>query len=464
MILSKIGVLALVTDRIYKFLFLISLSVGFAGSAVASDMVSIELTKALERSDTIAAARQGLRASVERITVANKSLDLTTTLSVTGTAAQTSANEQDFTSSDSSNLSLTVKKPIYDGGLADAETSAALLVVERARIGLAQAEQAVLQESLSAYVNLVAARDRVVLEKANVNRLEKYLKATQVRLNVGEATPTDLAATRARLARAQASLITAESDLATAEETYQSLIGVPPVQIDLPQLPPRMPETIIAAGDAAEATSLSHRLVMIDQRDALASLEVLTSRVRPNINLEVTGKTMEADSDLRDSDEVSASLVLSMPIFVSTTVRAASRAAVADHRSAIFAERDSKRDVRLRAENAQRLFLSQNAVIKAFEAELESATLFRDGTRAEADFGLKTVLDVLDAEQDVVSAEVSLLLARRDSINAGYAVLAAIGLLNADTLGLSSGALAEDNSLIELPIRLKPLPTLVYPE
>ena len=75
-------------------------------------------------------------------------------------------------------------------------------------------------------------------------------------------------------------------------------------------------------------------------------------------------------------------------------------------------------------------------MIKAFEAELESATLFRDGTRAKPISGLKTVLDVLDAEQDVVSAEVSLLLARRDRINAGYAVLAAIGLLNADTLGL----------------------------
>ena len=83
-------------------------------------MVSIELTKALERSDTIAAARRGLRAANERITVAGKSLDLTTTLSMTGTAAQTSANEQDFTGSDSSNLALTVKKPIYDGGLADA--------------------------------------------------------------------------------------------------------------------------------------------------------------------------------------------------------------------------------------------------------------------------------------------------------------------------------------------------------
>ena len=151
---------------------------------------------------------------------------------------------------------------------------------------------------------------------------------------MGEATPTDLAATRARLARAQASLITAESDLATAEETYRSLIGVPPVQIGLPQLPPRMPETIIAAGDAAEATSLSHRLVMIDQRDALASLEVLTSKVRPIINFEVTGKTMEADSDLRDSDEVSASLVLSMPI-LSARLFVLLRSAVADHRSAV---------------------------------------------------------------------------------------------------------------------------------
>ena len=441
-------------------LVLILLQVPLASAGV----LEIELNKALDQSDRIASARQNLRAAQERLGVAEKSMVLSSSLAVTGSAVQSSTNDSSFNKADNANVTLSVKQPLYDGGVANAETRSTRLTIERARIALDQAEQGVLQESLSAYVNLVAARDRVSLEQANVNRLEEYLKATQVRVNVGEATPTDLAATRARLARARASLITAQSDLDTAVETYQSLMGTPPANLQLPDLPAGMPTTVIAAGDAALRSGLDQRLARNDEKQALVSLDKLTASVRPTLELELKGKSAESNIDTRDSDEVSANVTFSMPLFPNSAVKAAARAAVADHRASLFAERDNARQARLNAENAQRRFLAQNAVIEAHEAELEAAILFRNGIRSEVDFGLKTVLDVLDAEQDVVSAEVSLLLARRDRINAGFAVLASIGQLSSETLGLSGDALAPDEAEIDSPIKLKPLPTLVYPE
>jgi outer membrane protein len=430
----------------------------------AADVLQIELTKALEGSDSIAAARQNLRAAVERIGVAKGTLALQSTLSVSGESAQSSANDGDVDNTEQTDVILSVKKPLYDGGVAGAETHSAMLDIERARIRLQQVEQAVLQEALAAFINLVAARDRVGLEEANISRLEEYLRVTQIRLDVGEATPTDLSATKARFARARASLITAQSDLETAAEGYKTLMGVPPLQLSLPPLPENIPETVIAVGDAALSTGLSHRLARIDEKQALASLEKLTAQVRPTLDAELRGKSTEANLDTRDSEEVSVNLTFSMPIFPNSAVRAAGRAAVADHRASVFSERDSARTVRLDAENALRRFLAQNAVIEAHEAELEAAMLFRDGTKSEADFGLKTVLDVLDAEQDVVSAEVSLLFARRDRINASYAVLASIGKLTAETLAISGDALSPDEEKIPSPIRLRPLPTLAYPK
>lgn len=450
--------------RRFIFRIALGLAVVFQPSLAVADILQIELNKALDRADSIASARQNLRAAMERIGVAQSTMVLSSNLTVSGSAVQSSTSDNDFRNADNANVTLSVKKPLYDGGVADAETQSVMLNIERARINLDQAEQKVLQDALSAYVNLVAARDRVSLEKANLSRLEEYLKATQVRLDVGEATPTDLAATRARLARARASLITAQSDHVNAVETYRSLMGVPPSRLGLPNLPVDMPVTVSAAGDAALETGLAHRLARIEEKQALASLGSLTAKVRPTLDLEVKGRSTESNIDLRDSDEVSANLTFTMPLFPNSSVQAAARAAVADHRATLFAERDSARSTRLDAENAQRLFLAQSAVIEAHQAELEAAVLFRDGTRTEADYGLKTILDVLDAEQDVVSAEVSLLLARRDRINAGFAVLASIGQLTAETLALSSDALAPDDTEIASPIELKPLPTLVYPE
>ena len=87
-----------------------------------------------------------------------------------------------------------------------------------------------------------------------------------------------------------------------------------------------------------------------------------------------------------------------------------------------------------------------------------------DGVEKEVQFGLKSLLDLLDAQQDVVSAEQSLIKARGDYVLAGYALLMHMGKLNADTFGLTPAFVSVD----ALPIHDIPfsgiIPRVTYPE
>ena len=163
------------------------------------------------------------------------------------------------------------------------------------------------------------------------------------------------------------------------------------------------------------------------------------------------GSTTENTLDTRDNEEFSASVNFTMPLYPSSSVRAKSRSVVADHRQSLFNLRDNQRSTRLLAENAFRQFKASQIVIKAYEAEKDAAIAVRDGTQQEVQFGDKTFLDQLDAEQDVVLAELNLLDCKRDVINASYQLRSAIGLLTTLHLGLEGfGAL-----LMNLPLFLR---------
>ncbi len=75
------------------------------------------------------------------------------------------------------------------------------------------------------------------------------------------------------------------------------------------------------------------------------------------------------------------------------------------------------------------MIVSDQAAVKAAEIALE-------GVREEARVGQRTTLDVLNAQQTLLNARVSLVSAQRDRVVASYATLAAVGELSADTLGL----------------------------
>jgi len=429
----------------------------------AGDILQIELQKAVENSEALASARLGVVAAKEGLTTARSSLDLSATLSATGTASQQSTSDSDFNKNDSASLTLTVKKPVYDGGLADAKQDDAGLRLDMARTTLKKTEQGVILDSLSAYIVLAASRDQLVLERSNLARLEEHQKATELKLSLGESTPTELAGTRARLAQARASLIEAEAGQANAEETYRTLIGTAPANLEMPALPLGLPVSAAEAGQMAETHNPDHRLAFLAERVSRKSLDVLVSQIRPTVDLSLSGATVESATNSGDKDTVSASVTFSMPLFPSASVRSSSRAAVAEHRAEVFNLEDSRRQTILTAENAWRNFASNSSIIDAREAELEAAILVRDGTRSEVSFGLKTFLDLLDAEQDVVNAELNLLISNRDQVLSAFELLASMGRLSATDLGLE-GLDVDNMPRIEAPFALKPLPVVDYPD
>ena len=433
-------------------------------SAGRADEFGVAMEQALQRSETIAAARQNLRAAIEELPVARSTLNATTELKLTGSRAETSTKDEDFVDSDTGTASLTLKKPLYDGGIAGAQESINELAVDQARTELRLEEQNVLLAAINAYVGLVVARDRVELEQANKRRLDEYLRATTLRVELGDATPTDLAATQAQQARAQASLISAETSLVNAEETYRAIIDEPNPAIALPALPPDTPESAVVAGDRALEGNHAHRLAHFAERSARRSLDLLAANVRPKIDFDLTGRSVDSDNENRVTDEVAANITLSTPLTPNSAVRARARSTVASHRAAVFRLRDSERNTRLGAENAHRDFQAASLVIDAYSAELEAAILLRNGTQSEVDFGLKTVLDLLDVERDVVNAQVNLLEANRNRIVAAYTLMASVGGLSAAGLGLDVDVSGPDDQAIDQPIVLRPLPVIRYQE
>ena len=432
-----------------------------------ADTFSTALEKALNKSDKIASVHQSYLSAREDVSLAKQGLEWTSNVVLDNKRGNKRTNGGDITRNDSRNVTLNVKKKLYDGGVGSAQETVAMINLDIVMQRINMTEQTVLLDAIRAYTGLAQASDRRDINRANVNRLGEYLKAAQLQLDLGEITPTDFAGTRARHARAKAGLIQAETALASQEANYLAMIGDIPPQLSLPDVTPAgaydLPFTAIAAGHKALQYHPSYLISSLQERVARKTMDVLIAGVRPNLDLTLSSKTTDATSNIMDSVNHSATVMLSMPLLPSSSVYSKSRGAVADHREALFAQKDSRRSIRLAAENAFRAYQSAEAVIEAYQAEYDAAVIFRDGTAQEVQFGEKTLLDQLDAEQDVVTAELNLLISKHDRLDALYSLMAAMGILTSDTLGLSGMPSPDAAPPIESPI-VAPFPIIDYPE
>ncbi len=447
-----------------KSLLALTCGVGMLISGTAhADVFALELEKALMTSDKIAATHQSYLSAREEVSTATSGTDWSSNLVLDNKRANKQTRGGDFTRNDARNLTLNVNKKLYDGGVGSAQKTVAMISLDLVMAQINLTEQNVLLEAIRAYTGLAQAQDRVAINRKNLDRLNQYLTAAELQLDLGEITPTDYAGARARQARANASLIQAESQLSSQMATYETLIGAVPANLTLPSASFDLPQTSAAAANQAVQRHPSRQIAYLQERIARKTMDVLIAGVRPNLDLTLSGKTTDHTTPTMDTENYSATVMFSMPLFPTSSVYAKSRGAVADHREALFNLKDTEKSTRLSAENAYRSMTSAEAVIAAYQAEYDAAAIVRDGRIQEVQFGEKTLLDQLDAEQDVVTAELSLLIAKHDRINAIYNLMAAMGELNAQNLGINSMASPKDADPIPSPI-MSFLPIIEYPE
>lgn len=332
---------------------------------------------------------------------------------------------------------LEMRQPLYRGGRTVAGVDRAENEVLAQRARLANTEQDVFLRTTTAYMDVWRDEALLRLNESNVEVLRQQLEATQDRFEVGEVTRTDVAQAESFLARAIADRIVAAGNLETSRAVYLDVVGHPPVDVQPPELPEILPENRDSAISQARVDNPG--LVAAQFVESAASEEVrqVTGELLPEASLvgRVGRQEDTTTPDTRsDSAEILAELVIPLyqQGFVSSRVRQFKQ--IASQRRQELAA--TGRRVEQEAVAAWEDLEAAQARIVALDEQVRAAEIALEGVREEHQVGERTVLDILEAQQELLDAEVELVIARRDEIVASHNVLATVGRLRARTLEL----------------------------
>lgn len=341
---------------------------------------------------------------------------------------------------------LSFVQPLYTGGQVENSTEAAETRISAQEAVRLATEEQVLLDTVTAYADVLRDEELVSISRNNVRVLNEQLRAAQERFEVGEVTRTDVEQARARLAAARSRLAASTGALAIGRESYLRVVGEYPGDLQpLPPLP-ELPETIEQAVAIALREDPSVVAARLERMAASSDVRAAIGALLPQVTLEASLSRLQTfndgenrDSDFRDREEAIVGLFVDIPIYTGgfnySNVREAQAAAEAASANINSSMRQAIRNTGV---SWARLDVAR-ASIRAGRLEVSAAQLAFEGVREEAKVGARTTLDVLDAEQEVLEARSRLAQSNRDEYVGAYSLLASIGKLTVDHLGLDVG-------------------------
>ncbi|MEM9796545.1 MAG: TolC family outer membrane protein [Pseudomonadota bacterium] len=421
----------------------LALAMAFPVSTMAESL-SDAMVQAYDSSPLLEQQRALLRATDEDVAVAVSALrpivsgqaSYSKTLTITDerpTLFSSGDLGRDRSTTTSSSLALILQYTLLDGGQRYLRLSAAKEAVLATRFGLVQQEQAVLLDAVSAYLNLRLAVLTVDVRENNVRLITQQLRAAEDRFEVGEVTRTDVALAQSRLASARSLLAAARGQVDVARENYRLTVGVLPTGVlQAPPAPPALPPSV----DRAQALALQiHPLILSGQHEITAAVllaDAAEADRLPSIDLEG-----QLSYSRPDTSTANIGLVGRVPIYNGGRLSALNRAAIANAQATRAALNQQSRVIVDGVGAAWAALEIARAQIVASREGVRAAELAFEGFREEALLGARTTLDVLDSEQELLDARTAVLEAETDAQLAVYQVLASIGLLTTDHLGLT---------------------------
>ncbi len=339
---------------------------------------------------------------------------------------------------------LTLNQSLFRGGRTRSATNAADNRILAARARLRAVEDSVLLGVVTAYADVLRYAAVVDLNTNQVKVLGREQQASRDRFEVGDLTRTDVAQSDARLANAQSNLVVAQGQLNTARNAYARVVGHYPGALSpLPPLP-ILPGTSGQAVDLANANNPSLIAARFDEAAARYDVSTIERERLPSVGVGLGANYQRFDGGGGGGRFVqqggfftqNAGVQLSVPLYQAGVVGARIRSSQAVRSQAMEQIGFVGRQV---AETTQNAFVSvatARAVIVASESSVAANTLALEGVSQENQVGTRTVLEVLNAEQELVVARVNLAAARRDEYVAGYTLLAAVGQAEVDPLAI----------------------------
>lgn len=407
---------------------------GLAPAAASAQSLTQTLTDAYRSSGLLDQNRALLRAADEDVASAMAALrpivDWSATASANRTSTRLGSSNATVNETTSATLQLSARMLLHDFGATQFAIDAAKETVLATRASLLAVEQDVLLRAVNAHLELQRATNLRNLRQSNVRLITRELNAARDRFDVGEITRTDVSFAESRLASSRAQLAGAEGTLARAVEEYVAITGKRPGK-----LKPAGVARLGRSKSDARAFALRNHPRIEQVRHSVAAAELAVKRADASIkpSTQLRG-SVTLNDDLASTQNLSLSI--GGPIYRGGALASNVRRAIAQRDAARAQLHVASDQIKQQVGSAYAIFNVTGQSLTASDRQVSAAQAAFDGIREEAKLGSRTTLDVLDAEQRLLDAQVAAISARIDRVSASYSALAAMGELTAADLRL----------------------------
>ncbi len=324
--------------------------------------------------------------------------------------------------------------------------------LEATELNLTATKITVLNNAAAAYLNVLTAEQVHKLNEEQSKVLNEQLKATKLRYEVGEVTQTDVRQAEARAAVAKADLVEAEAQLQTARAFYTEISGIdssdgltwPKVTYDFftEEYDYWLEQTMTQNPNIKAAEMLVKR----------AKNLLNSARGQHLFDIEAQASYTTSQDSSRflsgETEDTSFTLSASLPLFAGGRIFSAVKEAKANLKSAEENLEQVKREVKREFIDSYHQYRTSRARFESLKESLQANRLAYDGVSKEAEVGQRTTLDVLDARQEYLAAQVSYTQGRNAIVSSSFRLAAAIGLL--DMEGINKYVEADKETTNEL--------------
>jgi outer membrane protein len=399
-------------------------------SAAQAQTLAEAMVQAEESNPVLAAQRQRLRATKEALPQAWSEALPQLSLSASASTGDSYGPGSVADRSEAWSGGVTASQLLFGSGAVLASTRRARAQIAGALANFEDARQQLFLDVARAYATMRQTQAIVAAQETTADNLEVQQRFVAAQFEAGVVTRTDVAQADARLAQARTQLVQAQGQFAAANEAFLRLVGAPPMDLEAPPPAEGLPVSLDAALESAVQSNPALLATQAAAKEADAALDVARAAGRLRVSLTAdagqAGVIDEANTEF-SSDSVGVRVAL--PLFTGGFNWSRTRQQRALRSAANLDVNAAQRATRELVTNAWTGLESARAAVSSAHDQVSASELAYEGIRLEQETGLRTTIDVLNQEQDLLTARLARAQAERDLVVAERQLLAAVGAL-----------------------------------
>ena len=416
---------------------------------LTSNAFAVNLYEALndtfKNNTQLNAERENIKASEEDINISRA--DYMPSLSLTGSKSFENTNKltnqsggnASITDVDPLTTSIKLEQSLLDYGR-DISHQKNIVGLELARAKLSKKEQDVIYSAIETFTGLILAREKLEINRRNLNLLVRQVETDKVRLDRGKITITDLSQSESSLAGAQAQFTQASNDLLISILNYENIVGNSPDPNKLKKNSKAIANIPSSLENAIELSKKNNPDIKIAELDLIQSekdLAISESDLKPTASLSLErsySEDLSATYDEKEKDVLKATI--SWPFYSGGKKRSTiNKNSNLTYRKRLLLE-DAIKTNDTKVASAWSSLESSKSFLNSVKAQVRAAKIANEGISAEYERGSRTTLDVIQSNSLLLTAQISLANSQRNYLMAQYNLLKSVGLLNSDYLKL----------------------------